>query len=98
MDYYENNVIDFYAHSGRIDESFINEFIEVAYKMGYGVSSLSILTDRILARVNVQVVLNDYNKVILTEECIRDPSKVVLLKEERHNKLKAENNGRQKIK
>ena len=24
MDYYENNVIDFYAHSGRIDERFIN--------------------------------------------------------------------------
>lgn len=61
------------------DEEFVEEFAEKVVKLGFGVSGISILTERIFSYFETKLLEKDYDKVILNKECVIDPSKVMLI-------------------
>ena len=69
------------------DEDFINEFVEVVSKLGYGASSISILTTKIFSSFETKLLDKDYIEVILTKECVTNPSKVILVEEKNKEKV-----------
>ena len=61
------------------DEEFIDEFANKVSRLGFGVSGISILTERIFSNFETKLLENDYDEVILTKECVTDPSKIILV-------------------
>lgn len=61
------------------DEEFIEEFINIVEKMNYGASGIRTLTERIFAYFETKIIDDDYEEIILTKECIKNPTKVILV-------------------
>jgi len=61
------------------DEEFIDSFTEKVSKLGFGVSGINVLTERIFSSFETTLLENDYDKVVLTKECVEDPKKVILI-------------------
>lgn len=64
------------------DDEFIDAFVERVCKLGFGASSIAILTEKIFSSFESNIMLENYEKVVLTKECVIDPSKVILVREE----------------
>lgn len=64
------------------DEDFVEEFTEKVSKLGFGVSGISILTERIFANFETKLLEHDYDEVILNKECVTDPTKIILVEKE----------------
>ena len=62
------------------DDSFVETFAEKVNELGFGVSGISILTDRIFSNFESKIMLENYGKVILNKDCVLDPSKIILEK------------------
>ena len=72
------------------DDAFVDRFVEEASKLGFGASSIAVLTDRIFSAIESKIMLGNFEEVFLNEECVQDPEKVILI--ERKNKtLKKQN-------
>ena len=70
------------------DEEFIDSFTEKVSKLGFGVSGISVLTERIFSSFETTLLEKDYDKVILTKECVENPKKVILVeKNDENNKV-----------
>lgn len=63
------------------DEEFIDAFSEMVSKLGFGVSGIAVLTERIFAAFETKLFDDNYQEIVLNKECVVDPSKVELILE-----------------
>ena len=64
------------------DDDFMNEYIDRAYNLGYGVSGLGIVLQKVIRYAKIAVLEGDYQEIILTKECIDNPLLVKLIKKD----------------
>lgn len=62
------------------NDEFIDTFAEKVSTLGFGVSGIAILIERIFSNFESKIMLENYTKVILNKECIEDPNKIILEK------------------
>lgn len=64
------------------DDDFMNEYIDRSYNLGYGVSGLGIVLQKVIRYAKIAVLEGDYQEIILTKECIDNPLLVKLIKKD----------------
>ena len=69
------------------DDAFVDKYCERAVEREDGIWGLEQILEEIISDVHIALKWDEYEKVILTGECVNDPSKVILVPREKGKKL-----------
>lgn len=80
-------LIELFGVKVSYDDEFVEKFVDVVAKLGFGVSGISVLTERIFSSFETKLLDKDYKEVILTKDCVINPKEVILVENIKEEKV-----------